>query len=122
MNPAIVETAALTIDCADAAAMGVFYRAAGGGEVTFSDEESCGVTLGGLLLIFRALPDYRPPIWPGSGSPMQMHFEFNVDGDLDEAAARLVALGATLAEFQPHDNGRVMFDPAGHPFCIGAPV
>jgi hypothetical protein len=122
MDPAIIETAALTVDCADAAAMGAFYQAAGGGEITFSDEDSCWVALGGLLLIFRALPDYRPPIWPGSESPMQMHFEFNVDGDLDDVASHLVALGATLADYQPHDSGRVMFDPAGHPFCIGGRV
>ncbi len=122
MNPAIIETAALTVDCADAAAMGAFYQAAGGGEITVSDEDSCWVKLGGLLLIFREIPDYRAPIWPGSGSPMQMHFEFNVDGDLDEVAARLVALGARLADYQPHDGGRVMFDPAGHPFCIGGRV
>jgi hypothetical protein len=122
MSPAIVETAALTIDCADAAAMGAFYHAAGGGEIVFSDAASCGVMLGGLLLVFRAVADYRPPIWPGSDVPMQMHFEFNVDGPLDDVAARLVALGAETAEFQPHDSGRVMFDPAGHPFCIGRRV
>lgn len=32
--------------------------------------------------------------------------------------AEAVALGATVAEFQPQANVRVMFDPAGHPFCL----
>jgi hypothetical protein len=29
-----------------------------------------------------------------------------------------VSLGATVAEFQPQDDVRVMLDPAGHPFCL----
>ncbi len=29
-----------------------------------------------------------------------------------------LALGATLADFQPRDNVRVLLDPAGHPFCL----
>jgi hypothetical protein len=112
-----IEIAALTIDCADSEAMGAFYQAAGG-EITHSDTGSCWVTLGGLLLIFREVADYRPPTWPASDVPLQMHFEFSVD-DVQEAEKRLVSFGARLAEFQPHTNGRVMLDPAGHPFCIG---
>ena len=115
---ATVEIAALTIDCADSQAMASFYRAAGGGEITHADAGSCWVTLGGLLLVFREVADYQPPTWPASDVPLQMHFEFYVD-DLVEAEKRLVAFGASLAEHQPHTNGRVMLDPAGHPFCIG---
>lgn len=116
---ATVEIAALTIDCADSRAMGVFYQAAGGGEITHSDADSCWVTLGGLLLIFREVVDYHPPTWAEQDVPLQMHFEFYVD-DLHEAGKRLLELGASLAEYQPNDNGRVMLDPAGHPFCIAA--
>ncbi|HEY0803757.1 MAG TPA: VOC family protein, partial [Pseudonocardiaceae bacterium] len=29
-----------------------------------------------------------------------------------------VELGASLATHQPQDNVRVVFDPAGHPFCL----
>jgi len=46
-----------------------------------------------------------------------MHFDFQVE-DLDEAVAEAVALGATLAMHQPQENVRVLFDPAGHPFCL----
>ena len=46
-----------------------------------------------------------------------MHFDFQV-ADLEEAAAEAVRLGATVAEFQPQENARVMLDPAGHPFCM----
>ncbi|MBS2961878.1 hypothetical protein KGA66_02380 [Actinocrinis puniceicyclus] len=114
----IVSIAALTVDCADAAAMGVFYRAAGGGEVTHSDADSCWVALGGLLLVFRAVPGYRPPTWPAPDVPVQMHFEFYVE-DLDEAQDHLVGLGATVPAHQPHPEAlRTLLDPAGHPFCI----
>jgi hypothetical protein len=46
-----------------------------------------------------------------------MHFDFQV-GDLDPAVAEAVALGASVAEFQPQQNVRVLLDPAGHPFCL----
>ena len=62
---------------------------------------------------------YGPPVWPpvdGEQRPM-MHFDFQV-GDLDSAVAEAVALGATLADHQPQENVRVLFDPAGHPFCL----
>jgi hypothetical protein len=29
-----------------------------------------------------------------------------------------LSCGATLAEFQPQELVRVLFDPAGHPFCL----
>jgi hypothetical protein len=29
-----------------------------------------------------------------------------------------VALGATVAAYQPQDDVRVVLDPAGHPFCL----
>lgn len=115
---ATIEIGALTIDCADSTAVGAFYQAAGG-EITRTDPGSCWVALGGLLLIFREVANYRPPTWPDSDVPLQMHFEFYVD-DLREAEERLIGFGARLAQFQPNANGRVMLDPAGHPFCIGA--
>ena len=46
-----------------------------------------------------------------------MHFDFQV-GDLESAVGEALALGATLATAQPQENVRVLFDPAGHPFCL----
>ena len=46
-----------------------------------------------------------------------MHLDFQV-GDLEDAVAEAVALGAALAETQPQESVRVLFDPAGHPFCL----
>ena len=39
------------------------------------------------------------------------------DDDIDVAAARAVALGATQPA-QPDPRWRVLLDPAGHPFCL----
>jgi hypothetical protein len=46
-----------------------------------------------------------------------MHFDFQVGG-LDSAVAEAVALGASVAAYQPQHNVRVVFDPASHPFCL----
>lgn len=72
-----------------------------------------------IYIVFQQATDYQAPIWPpaaGEQRPM-MHFDFQV-GDLDSAVAEALALGATLAEHQPQNNVRVLFDPAGHPFCL----
>lgn len=74
---------------------------------------------GSVYVVFQQADGYRPPTWPpadGEQRPM-MHFDFQV-GDLDDAVAEAVALGASLAADQPQENVRVLFDPAGHPFCL----
>ena len=48
---------------------------------------------------------------------MQLHLDLQVT-DLEGAAQDAVALGATMAEFQPQEDVRVLLDPAGHPFCL----
>jgi Glyoxalase-like domain len=62
---------------------------------------------------------YEPPVWPPTpGTPgMQLHLDFEVS-DLPAATEHALELGATLAEFQPQDDVRVLLDPAGHPFCL----
>jgi len=73
----------------------------------------------GVFLVFQEVAGYQPPVWPpieGHQRAMQ-HLDFQV-GDLDEAVAEAVALGATLASHQPQDHVRVLLDPAGHPFCL----
>lgn len=74
---------------------------------------------GGVYIVFQRAAGYVAPTWPpadGAQRPM-MHFDFQV-GDLDDAVAEAVALGAVLAPEQPQPNVRVLFDPAGHPFCL----
>ncbi len=50
-------------------------------------------------------------------APDDAHIDIAVD-DLATAVADAIGLGATLAEFQPQDDVRVLLDPAGHPFCL----
>jgi predicted enzyme related to lactoylglutathione lyase len=74
---------------------------------------------GPIYLVFQQATGYRAPAWPpvdGEQRPM-MHLDFQV-GDLESAVADAVALGASVAEVQPQENVRVLFDPAGHPFCL----
>ena len=69
--------------------------------------------------MFQQAHGYRAPVWPpaeGQQRPM-VHLDFQV-GDLDEAVADALALGATLADAQPQEHVRVLLDPAGHPFCL----
>jgi len=102
--------------------MATFYRAACGGEITRMDGDSAWLTVGGVTVIFREVEGYQPPTWSSPDVPMQIHLDFVVE-DLDRAERLLHQHGATTADYQPHpDKGRVMLDPAGHPFCIGRRV
>jgi predicted enzyme related to lactoylglutathione lyase len=74
---------------------------------------------GTVFLVFQEATGYDAPVWPpaaGHQRPM-MHFDFQVD-DLESAVREATALGASLAEHQPNEQVRVLFDPAGHPFCL----
>jgi catechol 2,3-dioxygenase-like lactoylglutathione lyase family enzyme len=76
-------------------------------------------TPGGSFLVFQRADGYQPPVWPpepGAQRPMT-HLDFQV-GDLADAVTEAVALGAVVAPDQPQENVRVLFDPAGHPFCL----
>lgn len=70
-------------------------------------------------LAFQTEVRYVPPVWPADGShqQMMMHLDIAVD-DVAAAVADAVELGATVAEFQPQADVRVLLDPAGHPFCL----
>ncbi|TDD41979.1 VOC family protein [Nonomuraea terrae] len=74
---------------------------------------------GSVYIVFQEATGYRPPAWPPAGGEQRpmMHFDFQVS-DLDEAVVEAVAMGARLAPVQPQENVRVLFDPAGHPFCL----
>lgn len=46
-----------------------------------------------------------------------MHLDIEVN-DLSSAVELALALGATVTDFQPQDDVRVLFDPTGHPLCL----
>jgi catechol 2,3-dioxygenase-like lactoylglutathione lyase family enzyme len=109
------------IEAPDPAALARFYAALL--EWPIGHEEPGTTVLaapeGSVYVVFQQADGYRPPVWPpvaGEQRPM-MHLDVQV-GDLDDAVAEAVALGATLADHQPQDDVRVLRDPAGHPFCL----
>lgn len=72
-----------------------------------------------LELNFEYERRWRTPVWPAEPDRpfATQHLDIQVD-DLDDAVAHAVAQCATLAETQPQSDVRVLFDPAGHPFCL----
>jgi predicted enzyme related to lactoylglutathione lyase len=74
---------------------------------------------GSIYIVFQEANGYRAPVWPPTNEDQRpmMHLDFQVS-DLASAVAEAVALGATVAGHQPRENVRVLFDPAGHPFCL----
>lgn len=73
----------------------------------------------GSKIEIQGLADYQPPTWPNAPSEQQMmlHLDFATD-DLDAAVEWAIEVGATVAEYQPQPQVKVMLDPAGHPFCL----
>ncbi|MDQ6935398.1 MAG: VOC family protein [Actinomycetota bacterium] len=73
---------------------------------------------GATGLSFQLEPGHQPPVWPtGDQHQMQIHLDFAVR-NLPNATEYAVGCGASLAEWQPQDDVRVLFDPEGHPFCL----
>jgi catechol 2,3-dioxygenase-like lactoylglutathione lyase family enzyme len=109
----------VTLDCADARELAEFWCAALGGKVAYESENFVGVEApGGLWIGAYRVDGHLPPEWPAAGTPKQFHLDLSVD-DLDAAERTAVELGARKADHQPEpDRWRVLFDPAGHPFCI----
>lgn len=117
---------AMTIDCIGPHIMADFYVALLdfyvallGGKVVRRTADDASIDANGLLLNFRATPDYRPPTWPSSDVPLHSHFEFVVD-DPDAVAQQVLTLGGQLAQHQDPDDPHlvVVLDPSGHPLCL----
>ena len=116
----------VAISCPDPRALARFYRDLLGWEI--SSEAPDWVTMvicdpaghgTSSNLAFALDEQYRPPVWPSSDDEQQMmaHLDVGVT-DLAAAVEDALALGATLASYQPQEDVRVLLDPAGHPFCL----
>jgi len=109
------------IEAPDPGALARFYSELLGWTIGHEDAGTTNLAApeGSIYVVFQQATGYQAPVWPpvdGQQRPM-MHFDFQV-ADLDSAVAEAVALGASVATHQPQDNVRVLFDPAGHPFCL----
>lgn len=112
---AAVLFAGVSLDCADPHELATFYLELLGGRLLWSKKRSAAVQAPGILLVMQRVAGYRRPAWPGASI---VHLDFAAGEYLDEPAQRALALGATAAAPQPDPRWRVLFDPAGHPFCI----
>jgi len=113
----------VVLDAPDARELGRFYEALLGWKL--DDHDPGFVTLdpgeGVAYLACQTSAGYQRPVWPNEpGRPqLQLHLDLEV-GDLAEAVAAAIELGAGQAAYQPQKDVRVMLDPAGHPFCLYA--
>lgn len=110
-----------TLSARDPRVLADFYEQLLGWRRT-TDEPGWVVLAGpddGHRLAFHVDDEHVAPVWPSRpGVPtMQAHLEIATD-DLGGAVLRAVELGASPADVQLLDGVRVMFDPAGHPFCL----
>ena len=114
-----------TIDCKDPYQLAAFYAKLLHWQIVFHDEEFACIGAPGTNqgaypgITFQRNPAYQPPVWPEDPvSQQQMaHLDFAVNR-LEDAVSYAIRCGATLADTQFSDDWRVMFDPAGHPFCL----
>jgi len=120
-DPAGTPTATLSmvnIDSSDPARSAQFYAAAFGWIVTYSDDNYGMVEGDGVKIGFGRVDGFRPARWPDETATKRFHLDLLVD-DLDAAAAKLCAAGASQPDFQPGaERWRVLLDPDGHPFCL----
>ena len=114
----------VALDCPDPLTLADFYARLTGleveplGEVAANDVDWIELLDGDRpRLGFQKVDRYVAPTWPEGPVPQQMHLDFYV-ADLDEGERHALAVGATLAGFQPGDTFRVFIDPVGHPFCL----
>jgi catechol 2,3-dioxygenase-like lactoylglutathione lyase family enzyme len=73
----------------------------------------------GPTLTIEYEAQYTRPVWPSE--PGKQHITIHLDiavKNLEAAVAWATEAGATLADYQPQENVRVMLDPAGGPFCL----
>jgi predicted enzyme related to lactoylglutathione lyase len=114
-----------TVDCKDPHELAKFYAELLGWEVMSIDEGWACVYAPGTnqgtypSILFQRNTEYKAPVWPDEPETQQQmaHLDFAVN-DLEKAVQFAIQCGARIADVQFSEDWRVMFDPAGHPFCL----
>lgn len=114
-----------TIDCVNPHELAEFYAALLNWETVPIDEDWACVCPPGAQqgtypgILFQRNPAYEPPVWPEKPEAQQQmaHMDFAVN-DLEKSVQYAVRCGAKIAGEQFSEDWTVMFDPAGHPFCL----
>lgn len=121
MDGSRITLATVVLDCPDANSLADFYATLLGWEISLreSDWVLMRSPAGGTGLAFQSEAWYQPPVWPEQAGHQtkMLHLDLRVH-DLEAAVGQAVSAGATLVEYQPQDDVRVLLDPAGHPFCL----
>lgn len=110
----------LTIDCheKDVPLLMAFYEKLTGFEPEIIDGETMPTLIGKHFAIsFFPVNSYHAPTFPSPAVGRQMHLDFYVT-DLTAATEFARSIGAKDSPRQFHDSYHIMFDPAGHPFCL----
>lgn len=124
-NELKIKMYSFTLDCKDLNEIANFYASLLGWDIVFVDDDYACIGAPGTHqgaypgILFQRNPEYKPPVWPEEpGAQQQMaHMDFAVN-DLEKAVQYAIQCGATMADKQFSNDWRVMFDPAGHPFCL----
>lgn len=124
-NEVKIKMYAFTVDCLDPHELAKFYAALLKWEIVTIDEDWACVCAPGAKqgsypgIMFQRNLSYSPPVWPDKPQEQQQmaHIDFAVN-DLEKSVQYALHCGATLSDEQFSDNWVVMFDPAGHPFCL----
>ena len=124
-NELKIKMYSFTVDCKEPQELAKFYGALLEWEVmSLGEDWACvyapGTNQGSYPgILFQRNPEYKPPVWPEKPEAQQQmaHLDFAVN-ELEKAVQHAVHCGATIANEQFSDDWRVMFDPAGHPFCL----
>jgi catechol 2,3-dioxygenase-like lactoylglutathione lyase family enzyme len=111
----------VVLETPDAPALARFYADLLDWRVAKSEPDwaTVGPPDGVAYLACQTSVSYQRPTWPAvdGEQQMMMHVDIGVSA-LEPAIEDALALGATLADYQPQDDVRVMLDPDGHPFCL----
>ena len=111
------------VDCGDEQTLQRFYGQLLNWETTTLFGRPAVRSAEGVVFLFCQEEDYVPPVWPEKDGcqQKQMHFDFQVP-DVRAAVAYCESIGARKSpvQFFEPDRECVMFDPAGHPFCLCA--
>jgi catechol 2,3-dioxygenase-like lactoylglutathione lyase family enzyme len=132
MHAPRLQLTSVTIGAPKPRELAEFYARLLGTEVTTSDPPAPGEPADAGWAQLRTTSDHgtitlnveferqwQTPVWPSEPGKQHItqHLDILVD-DLQAATSWALACGATLADFQPQEEVRVCFDPAGHPFCL----
>ena len=124
-NELKIKLYSITLDCKDPLGLAQFYGALLNWKIGSIEEEWVWVydpeTGRGEFpyILFQKNTGYIPPVWPQKPEAQQQmaHIDFTVN-DLEKAVQHAISCGAVIAKEQYSDGWTVMFDPAGHPFCL----